>query len=228
MMTANEVRLEGSEAHHATVLRLEPGEKITVSDNNGRTVMATVTAVTASDVVATTDFQLPDTTPPMVVTLWQSIVKDGLDEILRQATELGIRGFRPFVSARTIPRWNADKAERNTERLRAVALSAAKQCRCPRVPVVHPVAKGPDPNGNGPVFVLDPEAEIGLVEALPAQMPRSLELVVGPEGSLSPDEIRALADGGAQAVHIGPQIFRSVTAATVALSVIFAHYGVIG
>jgi 16S rRNA (uracil1498-N3)-methyltransferase len=44
--------------------------------------------------------------------------------------------------------------------------------------------------------------------------------VIGPEGGISPEELAALTEAGAQPVRLGPTVLRTSTAAAVALGAI--------
>jgi len=63
-----------------------------------------------------------------------------------------------------------------------------------------------------------------LAEALPATAPESVELRVGPEGGLTDDEVAQWVGSGAVAVHLGPRILRTETAALAAVSRLIGHY----
>jgi 16S rRNA (uracil1498-N3)-methyltransferase len=67
-----------------------------------------------------------------------------------------------------------------------------------------------------------------LRDALPADAPDVLALLVGPEGGLSEDEIDRLAAGGADIVTLGPRILRTETAGPIAAAIIGHVYGWLG
>ena len=47
-------------------------------------------------------------------------------------------------------------------------------------------------------------------------------MVVGPEGGISPEELDAFREAGAQVVRLGPSIMRTSTAGAAAVSVLLA------
>ena len=55
---------------------------------------------------------------------------------MQKLTELGVDRIVPFVAERSVVRWDADKADRNVERLRRVAREAAMQSRRTWLPEV--------------------------------------------------------------------------------------------
>ena len=50
-------------------------------------------------------------------------------------------------------------------------------------------------------------------------------LVVGHEGGIAPEELRALADAGAEAVALGDSVLRTSTAGPAAIAVLSARLG---
>ena len=52
------------------------------------------------------------------------------------------------------------------------------------------------------------------------RVPRHVELVVGPEGGFSPDEVEMLLSRGFQPFCLGPRVFRTETAAIFALGAV--------
>jgi 16S rRNA (uracil1498-N3)-methyltransferase len=69
-----------------------------------------------------------------------ALIKGGRPElVVQKLTELGVDDIRPFVAARSVVRWDTDKAARNAERLSRVAREAVMQCRRAWVPTVHDI-----------------------------------------------------------------------------------------
>ncbi|NLJ55355.1 MAG: RNA methyltransferase, partial [Intrasporangiaceae bacterium] len=75
--------------------------------------------------------------------------------------------------------------------------------------------------GGAATFVLHEEATDPLAGAdLPAD--GDVLLVVGPEGGITPDELAALTDAGAQVVRLGHTVLRSSSAGPAAIAVLSA------
>jgi len=73
------------------------------------------------------------------------------------------------------------------------------------------------------VLVLEPSSGARLTAIEPDS--RDLVLVVGPEGGIAPEELRALADAGAEAVALGDSVLRTSTAGPAAIAVLSARLG---
>ena len=82
--------------------------------------------------------RIPDRTPEIGVAF--ALVKGDRPElVVQKLTELGVDVIVPFVAARSVVRWDGERASRHAARLEKVAREAAMQCRRPRLPTVEPV-----------------------------------------------------------------------------------------
>jgi 16S rRNA (uracil1498-N3)-methyltransferase len=121
-------------------------------------------------------------------------------------TELGIDRIVPLVTARSVVRWDDKSGDRRHERWTEVARQAAMQSRRVRLPVIDP------PMGVAAVAAM---AGTGAAMAVPGGEPPTLDrstVLIGPEGGWSPDEESAVP----AAVGLGPLVLRTETAAVVA------------
>jgi len=221
------VTIGGDEAHHARVLRVREGERITVADGTGRVLDAVVTDNThdfVADVLAERQLAMPEPS----ITLFQALTKgDKLELVVEKATEVGVRTVVPFIAERTIVRWDERKLERARERLQAIARASAKQSRSAFVPTVESFSDQASVRVE-PTLVLHEEATERMRAALPSDVPAELALVVGPEGGLSPGEVEGLVASGGRAVTLGDRILRTETAGPVAVAVVGYAYGWFG
>jgi 16S rRNA (uracil1498-N3)-methyltransferase len=71
--------------------------------------------------------------------------------------------------------------------------------------------------------VLDPAARIG-IDAVPTPA-SSIDLLVGPEGGFTSDEVARATRAGFTPVRIGPRILRTETASLAALAAIHTLWG---
>ncbi|MCU1346901.1 MAG: methyltransferase, RsmE family, partial [Acidimicrobiia bacterium] len=128
--------------------------------------------------------------------------------LVQKLTEIGVDRIVPLVAARSVVRWDGDRATSALERLRRVAREAAMQSRRPRLPVVE-----------APVPFATAVAWPGACVTSPEGSAPSLThpvVLVGPEGGWTDEE---LAAAGAQTT-LGQQVLRSETAALVAASLL--------
>jgi 16S rRNA (uracil1498-N3)-methyltransferase len=222
--------LTGEEARHAVrVLRIRPGEAITISDGRGSVVEGLVVTAVGEEVTA--EVKDRRTVEPALPALhiFHAIPKAGkLDLVVQKLTEIGADVIRPFPAARSVARWDDRKAAEQTRRLLSISREAAKQSRRAWLPAVLPPAALEAIDLPVPTYVLHEEATTRLSETLPDQAPGAIGLVVGPEGGLTPEEVAALTERGAQPVSLGPLILRTETAALAASVVLLSRYARIG
>lgn len=223
--------------HAVKVLRVRPGEKLEVVDPAGEPawlveiVSASREGIEARPVERLAAVHEPD------VTLVQSVAKgEKMDAIVRQAVELGVSAVLPVLTARSIVRLDAKKRVERGERWRRVAKAAAEQSHRNKVPDVADPADLHELreclSGFDRIIVLWEESAPGSLHAVLAQRPLSpddrVAVVVGPEGGLDAEEIRALESQGASVVGLGHTILRTETAAVVGIALVSFLLGGMG
>jgi 16S rRNA (uracil1498-N3)-methyltransferase len=233
-LARSETEIVGREARHmGKVLRLKPGMVVGLSDGCGMQGEARIVSVTRDRVVLAVlrRFSSPrETTGELVAA--QAMLKDQkMDLLLRQLTELGITGWRPFVSQRSIPQPDTHRQASRTERWERIAREAVKQCRRGRLPAVAPVGRFADILQVGERFdmrILFWEGARHALPALPAVdtvAPRKILMVVGPEGGFADEEARHARERGFRLAALGPRILRAETAAVAACTLVQHLYG---
>ena len=136
-------RLTPDDAHHLSrVLRVRPGETVSMADGTGGWRPAPFLAGGALD--AAGDVAHPDRpVPPITIAL--AVPKgDRAEWAVQKLTELGVDRIVALQTGRGVVRWDAGRAERHLERWRAVARQAAMQSRRLR----PPGRGGPHPGGR--------------------------------------------------------------------------------
>lgn len=211
--------IEGPEAKHAHVKRIQPGERIMLFDGTGNRAEVTVTRVDASRVEGVVDTHEFVERPTPRVTVVQAIPKSERAEL---AVDLAVQGgadrIVPWISHRTIARWPANKQAKQVEKWRSQALASAKQARRAWVPQIHEPVTTKQLSEMLPAgsLVLHEDATVPLRDV---SFGEDVWLIVGPEGGIGEDELELL---GANAVKLGPEVLRTATAAFAALSAIGA------
>ena len=142
-LAADIAALSSDESHHlARVLRVEPGQEMTLFDGQGTRATGTVETVSKKEV--TVRITGRETVPPPAVdiTLIQAVCKpDRFDIILQKATELGVRTIQPVITANaSLPAAKIDKMIRRGE---AIIRNAAQQCGTAWLPKFQPLEKLP-------------------------------------------------------------------------------------
>ena len=218
----DQVVLSGEQAHQiANVLRLKPGEQITLV-RNGAESLVVLESVDAAQVRGRCiSKRSVDAEPRVRLTIALPILRgDRTEEVIEAVTQLGVSRIVPFVSARSVVRSLPD-AKR--ERWMRVAREAAETARRGRVPVIEEARDWEKlfDSLDAPVLVAwEREVLVKLEDALPQA--RQLSLVIGPEGGIGLDEIELARRHDATTVSLGRRNLRSETAATAAVARVVA------
>lgn len=225
--------LDEAESHHClNVLRLAVDDRIILFDGQGRESVATISAVAKSAVSLRLG---PINRTPKLrceITLAQAIPKGkNMDLIVQKAVELGVSKIVPLVSDRAVVRIDESDADSKREKWTSVVIEAAKQCGQNWLPEVT------SPLTPREFFATNPKADLMLVGSLqpdalplktllreysPANWPRSVIALIGPEGDFTPAELGLARSGGCRALSLGPIVLRTETAALYTLSIL-AH-----
>lgn len=223
---ARAARLPPDEANHLTrVLRLGVGAAVSVFDGRGHEFRATVTSAAREIVeVELLEPVIPAPEPRVPLTLVQAVLKgDKMDEVVRDATMMGVTAIEPVITARTIAR----QSGRETERWTRVAISSAKQCRRATVPpiaAVRPFDEWLKTQAHGLSLILvEPGAASGdesSLRLLESHAAGSIALIVGPEGGWTPEEREQAVAGACLAVTLGGLTLRADAVPIAALAVV--------
>jgi 16S rRNA (uracil1498-N3)-methyltransferase len=239
------VELPAGAARHVQVLRLQPGDGITLftGDSTGE-FNATVTQMGRSNVqVQVGDFMATQREPGLRIHLAVGMpANERMDWLVEKATELGVASIQPLITERSVLRLSGERAEKKVAHWQSVAIAACEQCGGNQLPLIRPVATLAQWLKNHAEPTQASEAPLGLLLSLrpgtqgvrdaaahlsthPAavgvrtpQCSTHISFVSGPEGGLSPAEEDAALAAGLLPVTLGPRVLRAETAALTALA----------
>jgi 16S rRNA (uracil1498-N3)-methyltransferase len=222
--------LPPSAAHHAArVLRLRPGDAVILFNGEGGEYEAVITAIGKHDVQAQIGkHRSIDRESPLSITLVQAISSgERMDHTIQKAVELGVMRIIPVDSERTVVRLTGERATKRVLHWQQIVISACEQCgrnRVPPVQAIMPLAGWlASPAGDALRWMLLPGAEATLREREPPDRP--IELLVGPEGGLTDDEIATARQAAFRPLCLGPRVLRTETAAPAFLAAAQALWG---
>jgi 16S rRNA (uracil1498-N3)-methyltransferase len=225
--------LPPSQAHHALrVLRLKPGDAVTLFNGDGAEYASVVVDANRERVALdVTGREARNREAPFAATLAQAVSSgERMDYTIQKAVELGVAAIQPLEARRSVVRLSAERAARRIAHWQAVAIAACEQCGRNRVPQVLPLAQfdvflaacGSLKDGERRLL-LSPRSAHRLREVDPPQ--GALVMLSGPEGGFSLEEERAAGEAGFLPVRLGPRVLRTETAAVAALAAMQALWG---
>jgi len=222
--------LDPEETHHlARVLRLAVGVQVAVCDGRGRAAAAVVQALDPQGAGLRLTGELTVRgESPLTLVLGVGLAKgEAMDQVVRQATEMGVQRLLPFTST-FAEKISPEKAERRLARWRRQAQESLKSCRRLFLPEIAPVQNFAGVlRGTEEVKLLFYEEERGggLAAQLNRPRPGEVRVLIGPEGGFTPEEVARARDAGFLAVSLGPRRLRVATAALAALALVQYAWG---
>lgn len=207
------IALEEDEAHHLVhVLRLRPGDPVSVFNGAGVKGEGVVEQVTKKEVLLTVrecrTYDPPD--PAFHIGIAPAKNADRMEWFVEKATEIGISSIIPFVSK------HSERREIRLDRLNNVAISAAKQSGQAWLPVIREVmsfSKLIQQKTASQQWIAwcGKEEKVALKEAFAHQ--GSAIVLIGPEGDFTTDETQEAVKAGFRPLSLGGSRLRTETAA---------------
>ena len=225
-----EIAITGSDVNHIrNVLRMKPGERVTVSDGKKADYCCRIREVGSQTVIADIlETEEAGGELPARIHLFQGLPKsDKMELIIQKAVELGVCQVIPTVTKRTVVKLDKKKEETKIRRWNSIAESAAKQSgrgRIPQVTEVMTLRQALASAKDFDVKVIPFEHARGMEETT-RQLERSrpgmdVGIFIGPEGGFEDEEIFLAESEGVTPVSLGKRILRTETAGLMILSVI--------
>ena len=224
------IALPEAVAHHIAVVRLAPGELITLFNGEGGEVQAGIVSVARRSVVAEVQAHLArEVELPYAVTLAQALPEASkMDWIIEKAIELGAAGIVPLAAQRCVVRLSSERAEKKLAHWQAIIVSASEQSGRNRLARLAPLQEFNQWHKQQDLhqrIILTPRAEQSLADWARHQPPQAVTLMVGPEGGFTEAEEQAAIAAGAIGLAMGPRILRTETAGLTALATLGALWG---
>ena len=211
-------------ARHVQVLRLQPGDTITLFNGVGGECEARVTRMGRSDVdVEVVSHTAIEREAPRSVHLALGMpANERMDWLLEKATELGMAGLQPLQAERSVLRLSGERAEKKRTHWQGIAVAACEQSGRNRVPAVQPVRTvaewlRSELPAQRLLLSLAPDS-VPLVQQIARLAPGPVVLLSGPEGGLSPAEEQAARAAGFAPISLGTRTLRAETAPLAALA----------
>ncbi|MDO8904042.1 16S rRNA (uracil(1498)-N(3))-methyltransferase [Hydrogenophaga sp.] len=226
LQAGQNLSLPANAARHVQVLRMQPGQSITLFNGDGGEWDATLTRMGRSEVEAMIgSHHAIDREPKRSVHLAVGMpANDRMDWLVEKATELGVASVQPLHTAHSVLRLNGERAAKKQAHWQSVAVAACEQCGGNRVPVVHAVADlsawlASASTRHLSRAILSLASGTQPLSAFLADSPASQGLLFlsGPEGGLSAGEEAMASTAGFNPVNLGPRVLRAETAALAAL-----------
>ena len=210
------------------VLRLSPGDQVAALDNSGKlyeTELIFTGQQVSGKILSTV---ICDTEPSVRIRLMACVSqRDKYEWILQKGTELGVCEFLPVISQRTLVQKTA-AIDKKRERWEAILQEAAEQSHRGKLPVLHDCIHFNDAAAGADQESLNVIAHTASGLSPLSKVMRGTDklifnLLIGPEGGFTADEVRAAVDAGFQPVSLGKRVLRMETAALAFVTAVLAY-----
>lgn len=220
------------------VLRLKPGDPVTVFDGKSFEYDTIIKAYVADEIILEIVARKDIRRPELRITIAQSIPKAGkMDIIIQKATELGVTTIIPVITERSIPKVTPSKMQTKVSRWRKIAVEASRQCGRAVIAEIGDIVTFDraltlaDARDRRIIF-WEEEVSCGLKALLREEEEDNggdgFFFIVGPEGGLTRGEVSAARHHGFMSVSLGPHILRTETVGLAVLSILQYERGVLG
>jgi len=153
----------------------------------------------------------------ITINLLQGLPKaDKLELIIQKTVELGVNSITPFESSRTIVKWDQKKETKKMTRYEEIIEAASKQSKRSMIASMNGLISFNqliEKCKENITIVAYENRGISLKETINKNESSTFNIVIGPEGGFSEEEIIQLEEAGAHIVNLGNRILRTETAA---------------
>ena len=229
-ITENIATITGEEAQHISrVLRMKKGDEVTLCDGEGMFYEAVLSDFSDKTVTAEiSSSRKAETEPEVELTIFQGVPKNPkLETIVQKLTEIGAVRIVPVDTKRAVAK--LDKSAK-VDRLRKIAREAAKQSKRGIVPEVMDAMNFKNAvklasEADLSIIAYEEEVETSLKMALAGKTPKTVSVMIGPEGGFEKDEVELARENGLVSVTLGKRILRTETAPLVISAAVLYELG---
>ncbi|MFA5859857.1 MAG: RsmE family RNA methyltransferase [Elusimicrobiota bacterium] len=226
------VKIHDSDARHiVTVLRYKPGDTIRVFNNHHQQADGFVESVQNNEVMVRVNRMIDSSSANennVRLIVYASLVKkDKMEVILQKMVELGVDVLVPVITKNVVVKLLTDEFENKRLRWEKIVLSAVKQCGRSNIMKLHGIKLFKDvlkEEGfkckNRAVLMHEKYGDNISSLKLDNEIHEDIRLFIGPEGGFDEEEVELAKSCGVKIVNLGSNVFRSDSAAIVAVSIV--------
>lgn len=220
--------------HLVNVLRVKKGEKLNINYRS-KIYETYIVEIEEDRVICKIVEEIGNKEAKVQIYLCQSLPKkDAWEVILEKCTELGIAGFIPLQTQRTIVNLSKEDLVKKYERWNKIIRETVKQCGRNKLPVLYRLYTLEEAlklaiKEEAERLVAWEGAKKSLKEIMREdKISNRVFLFIGPEGSFTEEEIKILKENNSCFFNMGPRILKVETAAIVASALLLYEKGGLG
>ncbi len=215
--------------HLLKVLRLDSDAVIALFNGNGLEYQARLQKADRHSLYADVGEPTREEMPAALnIRLYLGISKgERMDFAIQKAVELGVSAIHPLFTERCMVQLKNDRLEKRLAHWRGVIISACEQsnrCRLAELDSATHFSQAIQASSRSDYrLVLQHRADTRLQSLAKPQS--GIDILVGPEGGLSPEELQLADAAGFKRIRLGPRVMRTETAPLAALAAIQTLWG---
>lgn len=214
-----EIQLDPSASQHVlNVLRLRIDEKLIVFNGTGGEYHATLVGIVKNLARICIDkFDAVDREPTLAIHLGQCLSRgERMDYAIQKSVEVGVTEITPLLATRCNVKIQEERLDKRLTHWRHIVISACEQSGRTCIPTLNPPMALRDwvMQCQGVNVVADFNHEEITLDALT----KHINLLIGPEGGLTTDEIEFAKAHHFKSLCLGPLTLRTETAPIVAIT----------
>jgi 16S rRNA (uracil1498-N3)-methyltransferase len=209
---------EETSKHCIQVLRMKTGEQLQLTNGKGMVLIASIANEDKKKTVVFIEESKHILRNPKKISCCISLLKNAnrFEWLLEKVTEMGVHEIQPLLCART------EHARFRQDRLNGILIAAMLQSQQAWLPILHePVAVKTcvlQSSYQQKLIAHCEEDKKQFIKDLP--ITNEVQILIGPEGDFSPEEIIFAIDNGYLPITLGETRLRSETAGMVATALL--------
>ncbi|MBQ2288092.1 MAG: 16S rRNA (uracil(1498)-N(3))-methyltransferase [Lachnospiraceae bacterium] len=229
-----EIVIQGNDVNHIkNVLRMRPGDELSLSDGEGMDYFCKILSIERDEVRVNIENSWNSYVElPVKIYLFQGLPKgDKMELIIQKAVELGVYEIIPVRTKRVIVKLDDKKESKKIARWQQIAEGGAKQSGRGLIPEVKPVmgfAEALKYAGSLDAALIPYEKAEGIQKTRSIihdlKGKKSVAIFIGPEGGFDEKEVEDAMNQGVFPVTLGRRILRTETAGLTMLSILMFEF----
>ena len=224
----SDIKLDKPASHYLTrVLRLKDSSRLTIFNGDGYEYTARLLIQGKQHLLSVIEKNTSNNESNLNVTLLQGISKgDRMDICIQKSVELGVNKIIPVICQRTVVNLKQERSEKKLKHWQGIIISACEQSGRNIIPALTPPIHFKEALNlklHGLSLTLDPTSSHNFNSFKPSD--EHINLLIGPEGGLTQDEIILSQQHQFNGVCMGKRILRTETAAIAAVSALQTLWG---